>query len=534
MSPANRAHPSDAELVQRTWSGDKEAYGDLVTRYQGHVYGLAYSLVGNWADAQDIAQETFIRAYCNLDQVRDPARFAAWLRRIAFSVSVNWLKAFRPRIFERLGSPEDMDALDIPDFAPDPSEVAEKRELADAVLGAVASLPPKYRVPLTMFHLDGLSYRKVADFLDIPLGTAKSLIHRAREKLKPALSAFAMEEVGIMVKEVFEEHKLPAEFARKVLENLKWTPRWVSHMGCIKGCLDYLNIDVSPAWLYGATGHAFVLNIHEVVCPSGPTAWNADKIFKLGQNLGYTIEVLSGHRADKDFAEKQQTAWEKARRAIDEGLPCFGWELDDAEYYVIYGYDDKGYFISGPGCDSGKGPKLWQQLADTQIGWLQLCVLRPGKPAEDKKTVGEALQFALAHAQGHPERLFPKYKSGLGGYDQWANALETGKAIGHGMAYNAAVWSECRAHAVGFLKEAKRRIGGKTTPLFDEAVGHYDAVAQDLKAVAEAFPWAPEEWDQHVKDEARCQTAISHLKHARKAEEAGLESLEKIVNALKP
>jgi len=209
---------SDAELVSRTRAGDNDAYRELVARYQGHVYGLAYSVLDNWADAQDMAQEAFIRAYCNLDQLRDAGRFAAWLRRVTFSVTMNWLKTFRPGLFEELGSPDDLDSLEIPDFAPGPPEVAEKRDLADAVLQAVASLPPKYRVPLTMFHLDGLSYQKVADFLDIPMGTVQSLIHRAREKLRPALAAYGGEGVSSMVKEVFDEHKLPPDFISKVWE----------------------------------------------------------------------------------------------------------------------------------------------------------------------------------------------------------------------------------------------------------------------------------------------------------------------------
>jgi hypothetical protein len=71
----------DGELVGSTLAGDPEAYKQLVTRYQGHVYALAYSLVGNWSDAQDLAQETFIRAYSNLDKLREPGRFAPWLRR---------------------------------------------------------------------------------------------------------------------------------------------------------------------------------------------------------------------------------------------------------------------------------------------------------------------------------------------------------------------------------------------------------------------------------------------------------------------
>lgn len=207
---------TDGELVKATLGGAQESYRELVSRYQGHVYGLAYSLVGNWADAQDIAQETFIRAYSNLDQLRDPARFSAWLRRVTFGVAMNWLRSFRPGLFRQLDGRVDLDRLDIPDFKPGPPEVAERRELADAVLEAVTSLPPKYRVPLTMFHLDGLSYQKVADFLNIPLGTAKSIIHRAREKLRLALAPIVGEEITPMVQEVFDEHKLPSEFSREV------------------------------------------------------------------------------------------------------------------------------------------------------------------------------------------------------------------------------------------------------------------------------------------------------------------------------
>jgi len=212
-------HTSDAEQVARTLAGDHGAYKELVTRYQGHVYGLAYSLSGNWTDAQDIAQEAFIRAYTNLDQLRDPGRFAAWLRRVAFGAAMDWLRAFRPKLFEQLDGQADLDKLEIPDFRPGPPEVAQRRELAEAVLAAVAGLPPKYRLPLTMFHLDGLSYQKVADFLDIPVGTAKSMIHRAQKKLKAILAATAKEMIPV-VQEVFNEHKLPEKFAEKVLENV--------------------------------------------------------------------------------------------------------------------------------------------------------------------------------------------------------------------------------------------------------------------------------------------------------------------------
>jgi RNA polymerase sigma-70 factor (ECF subfamily) len=251
---------NNEELVRRASAGDKKAYGELVARFQGHVYGLSYSLVNNWADAQDIAQETFIRAYANIDQLKDMNRFPAWLRRITFSVSMNWIKSFRPKLYELIDGKVDPDKLEIPDFKSDPYKIIEKRELVEAVLGAIDSLPSRYRVPLTMFHLNGLSYNKVADFLDIPINTAKSLIYRAKEKLRETLKAYVNEELGPMVQEVLDEHKLPAEFTRKVLDNIpeigydKWG---CTFAGSMKAYMDYLKHPVAYDFLMGVSGAAF-------------------------------------------------------------------------------------------------------------------------------------------------------------------------------------------------------------------------------------------------------------------------------------
>ena len=151
----------------------------------------------------------------------------------------------------------------------------------------------------------------------------------------------------------------------KKLENCQWRPRWVSHLDCIRGCLGFLGIEISEAWLCGGTGHAFVINLHEQVCTSGPTAWKTVKLFQLGENLGYKLDGVFEFKQQDDFAGPQKRAWEHARQAIDQGRPCHGWELEVPEYFVIHGYDDgdddsvAGYTHSGPGCDEGKGPKPW-------------------------------------------------------------------------------------------------------------------------------------------------------------------------------
>lgn len=316
------------------------------------------------------------------------------------------------------------------------------------------------------------------------------------------------------------------------LANLTWRPKWVSYLGCLKGCIDYLGIDVSDAWLFGATGHAFIINMHKVVCPSGPTAWgDGDIQANLGKNIGYTLDGVGGMKSNNDFAEKQRAAWDKIRGALDEGLPCYGWELEIPEYYVIYGYDEQGYYYSGPGCDEGKGPKPWQELGDTGIGWLEVACVNPGRAAGDQEAVKKALEFALEFSESPAKWVRPDYKAGTAGFDTWISALETGTADGFGMAYNAAVWSECRGFAVAFLREARERLGTQTAALFDEALHPYEVLASNLKTVADTFPFhglKPE----HIKDQERLHPALECLKSARDAEALGLKALERLVEAL--
>src|SRR5437016_261614 len=86
----------DAELVALTLGGDPRAFGMLVARYQGSVHGLAYAIVAGWAEAEDLAQTAFLRAYLQLGQLREPERFAPWLRRIVTTTCLDWLAAHRP------------------------------------------------------------------------------------------------------------------------------------------------------------------------------------------------------------------------------------------------------------------------------------------------------------------------------------------------------------------------------------------------------------------------------------------------------
>ena len=317
----------------------------------------------------------------------------------------------------------------------------------------------------------------------------------------------------------------------KQLENLRWVPHWASHVGCIKGCLNYLGIDVSDAWLFGATGHAFVLNISPGLCPSGPTDWDTRQFLSLGRNIGYLVECVDEYcpKQNRDLRDAQERAWEHIRRAIDQGLPCYGWELDIPEYFVVYGYDETGYYISGPGCDEGKGPVPLQYLGRSEIGVVLVSSLRPTAPADDRKTVREALTYALE--LGHNRRKWTDRTGGLKGYDTWIRAMETGIAGRFGLGYNAAVWAESRRFAVQFLKEAQERLDNVLKPLFTAALGHYKTVAQNLKAVSDKYPFKECEDERTPLDEYS-REAVEALKRARDAEVAGLNVLAELINRL--
>jgi hypothetical protein len=319
----------------------------------------------------------------------------------------------------------------------------------------------------------------------------------------------------------------------KKLDHLKWSPRWVSHMGCIKGCLDYLGIQMTDAWLYGGTGHAFVINIHDEVCPSGPTAWNAKMIFDGGRNLGYEFDGKFGWKENPEgFAKLQKEAWEFTRKSLDEGLPIYGWELDIPEFYVVYGYDEVGYYYSGPGADEGKGPKPWRELGDTGIGLIEMYSLKPGQAQPDEIIVKSAFQNVLKHTGNPKEWIHERYASGVKGFDTWISSLESEKADRFGMGYNSEVWGECRRFAVNFLKEAKERLGGKASGLFDEGIQHYQVVADRLTKVAQIYSFEHGTEGEIIKIDDKSQTAAALLKEARTSEAKGLQMLEKIVSEL--
>ena len=205
MTPEDHTAPqppdSDVMLVQRTLAGEQRAFEMLVVKYQRRVERLIGRMVRDSDLVQDIAQETFIRAYRALAQFRGDAQFYTWLYRIAVNTAKKQLLELKrdPLVFQsQMKSGED-DETSAPERelnsgatdSETPEAVLASKEIAQAVNAAMDALPEELRLAITLREIEGLSYEEIATALECPIGTVRSRIFRAREaisgRIKPML-----------------------------------------------------------------------------------------------------------------------------------------------------------------------------------------------------------------------------------------------------------------------------------------------------------------------------------------------------------
>jgi len=182
--------PSDWELVQRARTGDRDAFRELVERYQRKIAALALGMLHSREDALDIVQETFTKAYQNLDRFKGDAAFYTWVYRIAYNLCVDQQRraAKEPQLTldaEEAGRPRSL-----PTDAPLPDEPfarARDAEIARRVRDAIRDLTPDHRAVILLRELEGLSYAEISQVLECPKGTVMSRLHYARRQLQRRL-----------------------------------------------------------------------------------------------------------------------------------------------------------------------------------------------------------------------------------------------------------------------------------------------------------------------------------------------------------
>jgi RNA polymerase sigma-70 factor (ECF subfamily) len=186
----------DLELVKRVQAGDKTAFDVLVRKYQHRIGAVIGRFVHDYAESQDIAQETFIRAYRALNNFRGDAQFYTWLYRIAVNTAKNHLVSMKRR-----PPTSDVDADDAEHFegayrmhdSDTPEHELLREEIARTVAEVVAALPEELRQAITLREMEGLSYEEISETMDCPIGTVRSRIFRAREaidlRLRPLMDS---------------------------------------------------------------------------------------------------------------------------------------------------------------------------------------------------------------------------------------------------------------------------------------------------------------------------------------------------------
>ncbi|MBQ4370249.1 MAG: RNA polymerase sigma factor [Oscillospiraceae bacterium] len=182
---------AERALINRVLSGDTEAFAPLVEEHQRMVYNLALRMLRNPQNAQDAAQDAFLRAFRSLSKFRGESSFSVWLYRLTSNVCLDALrKSKRAGKVVSLYSDDDDDdgrMLDLPDDSPLPEESAERRENIECVRAAMKILSPEHREILMLREVDGLNYAEIAEQLNINEGTVKSRINRAKLALRREL-----------------------------------------------------------------------------------------------------------------------------------------------------------------------------------------------------------------------------------------------------------------------------------------------------------------------------------------------------------
>jgi RNA polymerase sigma-70 factor, ECF subfamily len=182
----------DAQWIAETLAGNTSAFGELVLKYQDRLYNIVVHVVGNAEDARDIVQEALVQAFVKLETFRQTSAFYTWLYRIAFNVAVSFRRRRRPVLAidcgRESGGVEPLDGQD------GPTQRLEREERCRQIRNALTQISQEHRAILVLREIDGCCYETIAEVLELPVGTVRSRLHRARLELREQLKTVLIDE----------------------------------------------------------------------------------------------------------------------------------------------------------------------------------------------------------------------------------------------------------------------------------------------------------------------------------------------------
>jgi len=296
-----------------------------------------------------------------------------------------------------------------------------------------------------------------------------------------------------------------------------------SQIGALKSVLDYYNVSITPSWLYGMSGMAFLI-VHDQTCKKPNAGPPESQLYKLARNIGLNIEGVHTYAEGDNFLELQRLMWDNARKAMNNGYPVFAKNIDiKNQTSIIYGYDDTGYYTgswhSGNGHENSDDVIPWEYLGQSLCP-CGYCVRRretfnykPGAGGiislhwatvtaveNDVTALRNALEFVVGlNERGSMEWHNDKYFIGKQAYDQWIREIEANHINKYDFSITLEPIAEARRYSIHFLNDIKDVINVRSPRLLDEAIDVYTKIASIYKGVVEKYPYEQpsEEFDDN-------------------------------------
>ncbi|MBN1969788.1 MAG: MerR family transcriptional regulator [Candidatus Delongbacteria bacterium] len=364
--------------------------------------------------------------------------------------------------------------------------------------------------------------RKIIDHNEKNLRDIKSILRFEKDEDQ----FIAIQELSQRISPItFENLDLTKKNITKpvLLENFVWNDE-----GALKSCLDFLGIDITNQWLLGPS--LFVLNIHEDVIYDGMEKWYdgyTGRMDKLKRDLGIHEIKITANKIDPYFRQNQKIAFDEVKEAINNNFPVYAWELENCEYYIINGYSETGYFYSGPDCPPVSGPKHYEDLADSNWGWLEVHIVHPGSSSSNIIYLKEVIEIVLDHSKNLPYWIQNGFKSGLEAYDLWIEGIVNNRADFKGVASNISFWTNRRKQAISFLIEADNKTENFFHKIFVDLINLYNLIYNEFLQMEYSLLNTDEaiyQLNDKIKDDL-----ISGLGKLRKLEESAYSCFEKLL-----
>jgi len=540
---------NDAEWIRQAQAGDQKAFGEIVRRYQGLVYGWAFHLLGNFPDAEDIAQEVFLEAYLSLSRLQNPDKFSAWLRQMTYYRCVDLLRRRKDFVSLDEEIEEDEDEIillgeQLCNLNPTPLENCEVLETKEQIQLALSQLSENNRLAINLYYFSGKSYKEIADFLGVPVSTIEGRLYRAKKQLREVLT---------MVKEGLEGKRPDESFTKKVLEKIQAVPAISTLIGTFDPLLKALGQDWSASYITGVLGHAFCFSMRK----DAGEVWQTSAIdwwlfFDVLKHFGYDVLVFDAvlnnpnipAPSPEEYKAIKERAWEAVKANIDRGIPAVAWTpmtleqksqgTNAYEWALLVGYDSKEKTYTVRHITAGEYTVPYDGFGYTDpVNWF--CVIVFGSRGKFHQMAVEVASLQRAVDFAHGREVGADWSGwaeagGFAAYELYREAYQSGNAHPWHGPKHAGFLRGSRSHAARYLREIVEHFPKEGAEFLRRAAVAYDEEAKIAAKLKEAAEQAATPLGRD--DEATQQDIVSLISSALEAEQRAIGNIEKTLAAL--